>query len=100
PDGAIRSALALVERFIDDPAAKSRGMLIRVGVNVGEVISAPDGDIYGDGVNLASRLQNQAEPGQVVASETVHAQIRQRPVFRTQALGEKAAKGISNPSRV
>jgi hypothetical protein len=99
-DGAIRSALALVERFIEDPVAKSRGMLIRVGVNVGEVISAPDGDIYGDGVNLASRLQSQAEPGQVVASETVHAQIRQRPVFRTESLGEKAVKGVSSPVRI
>lgn len=99
-DGAIRAALAFVERFIEHPVAKSRGVTIRIGVNVGEVISAPDGDIYGDGVNLASRLQNQAEPGQVVASEAVHAQIRQRPVFRTEALGEKAVKGISAPIRV
>jgi class 3 adenylate cyclase len=99
-DGAIRAALAFVERFVEDPAAKSRGMTIRIGVNVGEVISAPDGDIYGDGVNLASRLQNQADPGQVVASEAVHAQIRQRPVFRTHALGEKAVKGIENPIRI
>ena len=99
-DGAIRSALALVERFQEDPAAKSRRMTIRVGVNVGEVIPAPDGDIYGDGVNLASRLQNQAAPGQVVASEAVHAQIRQRPVFRTEALGHKAVKGIADPVRV
>ena len=94
-DGAIRSALALVERFQDDDAARSRGMAIRVGVNVGEVISAKDGDIYGDGVNLASRLHDQAQPGQVVASEAAYAQIRQRPVFKTEALGEKAVKGVA-----
>ena len=99
-DGAIRSALALVERFHDDPTARSRGMAIRVGVNVGEVISAKDGDIYGDGVNLASRLHDQAQPGQVVASEAAHAQIRQRPVFKTEALGEKAVKGVAASVRI
>lgn len=96
-DGAIRSALALMERFVDHEAARQYGSTLRVGVNVGEVISSADGDIYGDGVNLASRLQNQASPGQVVASETVHAQIRQRPVFHTEALGQRAVKGISGP---
>ena len=99
-DGAIRSALALVERFQEDEVARSRGMLIRVGVNVGEVITAPDGDIYGDGVNLASRLHDQAKPGQVVASEAAHAQIRQRPVFKTEALGEKAVKGVADSVQI
>ena len=99
-DSAIRSALALVERFHDDDAARLHGMKIRVGVNVGEVISAKDGDIYGDGVNLASRLHDQAQPGQVVASEAAHAQIRQRPVFKTEALGEKVVKGVSASVRI
>lgn len=96
-DGAIRSALVLMERFLDDEVARRNGSTLRVGVNVGEVISSPDGDIYGDGVNLASRLQNQAEPGQVIASEAVHAQIRQRPVFRTEPLGQRAVKGVAAP---
>ena len=99
-DGAIRSALMLLERFSQDEAARHHGTTIRVGVNVGEVISSPDGDIYGDGVNLASRLQSSAAPGQVVASEAVQTQIRQRPVFRTEALGEKELKGITNPIRL
>ena len=96
-DGAIRSALALMERFTESDDARRYGSTLRVGVNVGEVISSPDGDIYGDGVNLASRLQNQAAPGQVVASEAVHAQIRQRTVFRTEPLGHRAVKGIADP---
>ena len=96
-DGAIRSALALMERFTESDDARRFGSTLRVGVNVGEVISSPDGDIYGDGVNLASRLQNQAAPGQVVASEAVHAQIRQRTVFRTEPLGNRAVKGIADP---
>ena len=96
-DGAIRSALTLLERFIDDEDVRRFGSTLRVGVNVGEVITSPDGDIYGDGVNLASRLQNQAEPGQVIASDAVHAQIRQRPVFHTEALGQRAVKGIADP---
>lgn len=96
-DGAIRSALVLLERFLEDEVARHHGSTLRVGVNVGEVISSPDGDIYGDGVNLASRLQNQAEPGQVIASEAVHAQIRQRPVFRTEPLGQRSVKGVAGP---
>lgn len=96
-DGAIRSALVLMERFLEDDLARRHNSTLRVGVNVGEVISSPDGDIYGDGVNLASRLQNQAEPGQVIASEAVHAQIRQRPVFRTESLGQRAVKGVAAP---
>ena len=94
-DGAIRSALVLMERFLDDEVARRNNSTLRVGVNVGEVMSSPDGDIYGDGVNLASRLQNQAEPGQVIASEAVHAQIRQRPVFRTEPLGQRTVKGVA-----
>ena len=94
-DGAIRSALTLMERFVDAEVPRQHGSTLRIGVNVGEVISSPDGDIYGDGVNLASRLQNQAAPGQVIASEAVHAQIRQRPVFRTEPLGQRAVKGIA-----
>jgi len=96
-DGAIRSALTLMERFVESEAARQYATTLRIGVNVGEVITAPDGDIYGDGVNLASRLQNQAAPGQVIASEAVHAQIRQRPVFRTEPLGQRSVKGISGP---
>lgn len=96
-DGAIRSALVLMERFLEDDVARRQGSTLRVGVNVGEVISSPDGDIYGDGVNLASRLQNQADPGQVIASEAVHAQIRQRPVFRTEPLGQRTVKGVAGP---
>lgn len=96
-DGAIRSALALMERFTAHDAARRYNSTLRIGVNVGEVITASDGDIYGDGVNLASRLQNQAPPGQVIASEAVRAQIRQRTVFRTEPLGQRTVKGISDP---
>lgn len=94
-DGAIRSALVLMERFLGDEVARRHDATLRVGVNVGEVISSSDGDIYGDGVNMASRLQNQAAPGQVIASEAVHAQIRQRPVFRTEPLGQRTVKGVT-----
>lgn len=96
-DGAIRSALALMERYTTNEAAARLKSTLRIGVNVGEIITSADGDIYGDGVNLASRLQNQASPGQVIASEAVHAQIRQRTVFRTEPLGQRAVKGIADP---
>ena len=50
---------------------------LRIGVHVGDITTLPDGDLYGDGVNTAARLQTEAEPGQILASEDVWRQMRQ-----------------------
>jgi class 3 adenylate cyclase len=73
---------------------------LRIGIHLGEVVSEPDGDVYGDGVNTASRIQNEAEPGQVVVSEDVWRQIRQRSGYRFHALGERSLKGLDEPVRI
>ncbi len=70
--------------------------LLRIGVHVGDVATAPDGDLYGDGVNVAARLQAEAEPGQVVVSEDVWRQLRPRKEFRFEPLGERALKGMAS----
>lgn len=55
---------------------------------------APDGDLYGDGVNAAARIQEAAEPGQVLISQDVWRQLRGRRQFRFEHLGDRPLKGI------
>jgi adenylate cyclase len=71
----------------------------RVGINLGDVIAEGD-DIYGDGVNLAARLEALAEPGAVFVSNTVHDQVRDRLPFAFEDLGEKRVKNIARAVRV
>ena len=79
---------------------EGRDSKLRIGIHLGEVVSEPDGDVYGDGVNTAARIQDEAEPGQVVVSEDVWRQIRQRSGYECQALGERALQGLEEPVRV
>jgi class 3 adenylate cyclase len=78
-DGALQAALALTERFHASAAAGRHGARLRVGLHLGEITEADDGDIYGDGVNVASRLQSNAPPGQVLVSRAVQETLRGRP---------------------
>jgi adenylate cyclase len=70
---------------------------LRIGVHLGEVVTAADGDVYGDGVNVASRLQAAAEPGEILASEDVWRQLRRREGFALKEAGERALRGIAEP---
>src|SRR5688500_4834552 len=99
-EAAVRSALALERRFAERAEAIVPGTRLRVGIHVGEVVPGPDGDLYGDGVNTAARLQQSAEPGQVVVSEDVWRPLRQRSEHRFTALGERRLKGLAAPIRV
>lgn len=67
---------------------------VRTGVHLGDVAVAADGDLYGDGVNTAQRIQVEAEPGQIVVSEDVARGLRSRPAFRFEPLGERHLKGV------
>ena len=67
---------------------------LRIGVHLADVAVAADGDLYGDGVNTAARIQEAAEPGQVVISQDVWRQLRGRPEFRFEHLGDRSLKGI------
>ena len=97
-DDAVRSAIELRDRFAADARASGLGRQdLRVGVHVGDIVTAADGDVYGDGVNVASRIQAAAEPGDVWVSEDVWRQLRQRPEFRFEPRGERELKGIAAP---
>jgi adenylate cyclase len=99
-EAAVRSALALERRFAERAKAIVPGMRLRIGIHVGEVVPGADGDLYGDGVNTAARLQQSAEPGQVVVSEDVWRPLRQRSEHRFTALGERRLKGLAAPIRL
>ncbi|HEY7472179.1 MAG TPA: adenylate/guanylate cyclase domain-containing protein, partial [Gemmatimonadota bacterium] len=70
---------------------------LRIGVHVGDVATTDDGDLYGDGVNVASRIQAAADPGEVWVSEDVRRQLRQHPELRFAPRGEHELKGIRTP---
>src|SRR5215813_3712749 len=71
----------------------------RVGINLGDVI-VEAGDIFGDGVNVAARLEALAEPGGVCISRTVRDQIRDKLPYVFEDLGEQSVKNIARPVRV
>jgi adenylate cyclase len=76
-----------------------RRMEFRIGINLGDVIV--DGEqIYGDGVNVAARLESLAEPGGICISHTVHDQIKNKVPLNYISLGEQRVKNISEPVRV
>ena len=76
-----------------------RRMEFRIGINLGDVIV--DGEqIYGDGVNVAARLESLAEPGGICISGTVHEQIGNKLALNYDDLGEQAVKNIAKPVRV
>lgn len=74
----------------------SRRVRIRIGVHLGDVIHR-GGDVFGDGVNIASRIERFAEPGGICVSEDVYNQVRRREEFNFVPLGEKRLKNIETP---
>ena len=95
---AVRSAVA-VQRAINRHNAdleEQRRTRFRIGINLGDVM-VHDGDILGDGVNLAARLEQMAEPGGILVSGAVWQQIEGKLAFPCTFLGERAAKNIARP---
>jgi len=91
---AVRAAMALSVGYRERSASSGRAYNLRIGVHLADVAVAPDGDLYGDGVNAAARIQEAAEPGQVLISQDVWRQLRGRRQFRFEHLGDRSLKGI------
>jgi TolB-like protein/class 3 adenylate cyclase len=93
--GEIQRAMA--DRDLD--LAEERRLRFRIGVNLGDVI-ADGGDIYGDGVNIAARLEGLAAPGGICVSGTVRDHIGDRLPYTFEDMGEQNVKNIVRPVRV
>jgi adenylate/guanylate cyclase family protein len=76
-----------------------RRMEFRIGVNLGDVMVDSE-QIYGDGVNVAARLESLADPGGICISHTVHDQIKNKLALNYDDLGEQQVKNIAEPVRV
>ena len=91
---AVEIQRGMLERNVDVPA--DRRIEFRIGINVGDIIS-DDNDIYGDGVNVAARLEALAEPGGIFVSRNVHDQVRDKLSFGFEDMGEQMVKNIARP---
>jgi len=76
---------------------EDRRMFFRVGVNLGDILEKPDGSIYGDGVNVAARIESSAEPGGVNVSGSVYNSIGSKVDRQFTYLGEHVLKNIEHP---
>ena len=99
---AVRCALdvtnGLAKRNADAPA--DQRIEVRTGIHLGDVIEEPDGDLLGDGVNIAARLEGIAAPGGICLSEDAWRQVRDRLPETFFDLGERQLKNIARPMRV
>jgi class 3 adenylate cyclase len=83
----------------DTSVAADNRIELRIGINLGDVIVEGD-DLYGDGVNIAARIEALADAGGVFVSNTVHDHVRDRLPFLFEDLGEQHVKNIARPVRV
>jgi adenylate cyclase len=98
---AVRCALAVQDRMATRNAGipDEQRILFRIGINIGDVIVEGE-DIFGDGVNVAARLEQLAEPGGICVSDRVYRDVRGRLDVDFADLGERALKNIAEPVRV
>ena len=101
PVEAVRCGIVIQQSMVGRNAALPRQhwILYRIGVNLGDVIVEPD-DVYGDGVNVASRLEGIASPGQIFISGGIYEQVKHKLVCGYQSLGDRQIKNITDPVRV
>jgi TolB-like protein len=100
--GAVGAALAIQQELdaLSSAAPADRRMRFRIGVHLGEIIEKADGTVYGDGVNVAARIQGLAEAGGLAISDEVYRLVRDRLTVHWSDGGEHAVKNIPRPVRI
>ena len=101
PVEAVRVGIVIQQNMVGRNASlpKHHWIEFRIGVNLGDVIIEAD-DVYGDGVNIASRLEGIAGPGQIYISSGIYEQVKHKLVCGYEALGDRKVKNITEPVRV
>ncbi|HUG32686.1 MAG TPA: adenylate/guanylate cyclase domain-containing protein [Acidimicrobiia bacterium] len=94
---ATDAVLSLRNVFEDRAAQAGIVSHLRIGMHLGDIAIRPDGDVFGDGVNIASRLETAAGPGRIYVSEDLWRQCRQRVELDFIPLGPRHLKGVEDP---
>jgi adenylate cyclase len=99
---AMRCAIEVQNGLIERNAGVPEGRWIqfRVGIHLGDVVEEADGDLMGDGVNIAARFEGVCEPGAICLSEQAFWQVRSRLDLKVSDLGPTQLKNIAEPIRV
>ena len=92
---AVNCALEIQNTLKDETEFK-----LRIGIHIGDVVVEESGDVFGDGVNVASRIENLAEPGGICISGRVYEDIRNKPDIEAVFLGEKTLKNVDDPMKI
>ena len=96
-DSAVNAAHALQNSFPYLEEVKESHVALRVGVHLGDIVFGEDGDVYGSGVNVASRIEGHAPLAGVVVSDSAYQQLRHRRHYEFSSIGEKDLKGVPDP---
>jgi TolB-like protein/class 3 adenylate cyclase len=99
---AVRCAVEIQDGMEDRNAGvqQDRRIDFRIGVHLGDIVEESDGDLLGDGVNIAARLESVAEPGGIVLSAAAYEHVRDKLSYEFLDIGEKELKNISRPVRM
>jgi adenylate cyclase len=96
---AVNCAMSVQGKMAERNGTAALTITFRIGINVGDVIIDGD-DIFGDGVNVAARVENECEPGGVCLSEDAYRQVRGKSAFDFDDMGERSLKNIDRAVRV
>src|SRR5262245_25646928 len=96
---AVECAMAVQSKMVGGNDGSDPQINFRIGINVGDIIIDGD-DIFGDGVNLAARVETECEPGGVCLSDDAFRQVRGKTSFHFDDLGERSLKNIDRPVRL
>ena len=97
PVEAVRCAVAVQDILASGGTANA--LRLRIGINLGDIIVEEDGDIFGDGVNVAARLEQMAEAGGICISGKVYEEVRDKLKYCFEDLGDRQVKNIARPVR-
>src|SRR5436190_8390868 len=93
PSAAVRCAMEMQEGI----ASGRSSLKLRIGINLGEVIVGADDDLFGDGINIAVRLEGVADPGGILISEKVYSEVEGKLEAGFEDRGEQQLKNIAKP---
>jgi len=100
PVDAVRCAVGIQEALSSHAAqAASDALQMRIGINLGDIIIEDDGDIYGEGVNVAARLEQLAGSGGILVSDKVYEEVRGKVPYAFHDRGEQQVKNVARPIR-